>query len=93
MESPQIHSLSVEIFNTGVHELTHFFFPDRYGRSTDNFHLHVTSIQNRCHQSFHEIELKVEQLLDRLSVDCVDIMNMIAQHKKAGSKMEITQNQ
>ena len=93
MESPQIHSLSVEIFNTGVHELTHFFFPDRYGRSTDNFHLHVTSIQNRCHQSFHEIELKVEQLLDRLSVDCVDIMNMIAQHKKTGSKMEITQNQ
>lgn len=70
-----IEQLAIELFNTGIHELTHFYFPDSGGHS--RFHSHITSCQNRCHKKFPVIHNKVYSLLPYLVEDCFHMLKIM----------------
>jgi hypothetical protein len=71
--------LAIEIFNTGVHEITHFFYPDSYGGNT-LFHENITHLQNRCHKFYSQILVKVNQIMPRLKDDCFGILSMMSEN-------------
>lgn len=57
--------LAVFLFHEAIHELTHLLFPDSYG--VENFHAHVSKMENICHFEFKRIQQETSTLVKAIS--------------------------
>lgn len=82
--------ISISLFHTGVHELTHFYFPDSYGGPV-RFHDAVSYLETACHLEYPAIRNRVQEMSQHIIEDCYRMLKIINQDAKSTRQGRISE--
>ena len=82
--------ISISLFHTGVHELTHFYFPDSYGGPV-RFHQEISYLEKACHLEYPAIRNRVQEMSQHIIEDCYRMLKIINQDAKSERQGRISE--
>ena len=82
--------ISISLFHTGVHELTHFYFPDSYGGPA-RFHSKISYLEAACHLEYPAIRNRVQEMSQHIIEDCYRMLKIINQDAKSERQGRISE--
>lgn len=82
--------ISISLFHTGVHELTHFYFPDSYGGPV-RFHSKISYLEAACHLEYPAIRNRVQEMSQHIIEDCYRMLKIINQDAKSERQGRISE--